>query len=67
MLKLKEKNLDLIVANDVSAEGIGFDSDFNKAVLLDTDGGEAETPVLSKSELSRIIWNHIESHAVPKS
>ena len=67
LLKLKEKNLDLIVANDVSAEGIGFDSDFNKAVLLDTDGGESETPVLSKSELSRIIWNHIESHAVPKS
>ena len=65
--KLKEKNLDLIVANDVSGEGVGFDSDFNQAVLLDVGGGETETPVLSKIELSRIIWSHIESHAVPKS
>ena len=65
--KLKEKNLDLIVANDVSGEGVGFDSDFNQAVLLDAGGGETETPVLSKIELSRIIWSHIESHAVPKS
>ena len=67
LLKLKEKNLDLIVANDVSAEGIGFDSDFNRVCLIDADGGEAETPVLSKIEISRIIWNHIERHAVPKS
>ncbi len=66
LLKLKEKNLDLIVANDVSGEGVGFDSDFNKAVLLDSAGGEAETAVLSKIELSRIIWDHIERHAAPK-
>jgi phosphopantothenoylcysteine decarboxylase/phosphopantothenate--cysteine ligase len=65
--KLKEKNLDLIVANDVSGEGVGFDSDFNQAILLDAGGGETETPILSKIELSRIIWSHIESHAVPKS
>jgi phosphopantothenoylcysteine decarboxylase/phosphopantothenate--cysteine ligase len=66
LLKLKEKNLDLIVANDVSGEGVGFDSNFNKAVLLDAAGGETETAVLSKIELSRIIWNHIERHALPK-
>jgi phosphopantothenoylcysteine decarboxylase / phosphopantothenate---cysteine ligase len=61
-LKLKEKNLDLIVANDVSQEGIGFDSDFNQALLLDAAGGEIETPVLSKIELSRAIWDAVENH-----
>ena len=66
-LKMKEKNLDFMVANDVSAEGIGFDSDFNKALLLDAAGGETETPVVSKIELSRIIWNQIERHALPQS
>ena len=66
-LKMKEKNLDFMIANDVSAEGIGFDSDFNKALLLDAAGGETETPVVSKIELSRIIWNQIERHALPQS
>jgi phosphopantothenoylcysteine decarboxylase/phosphopantothenate--cysteine ligase len=67
LLKLNDKKLDLIVANDVSGEGIGFDSDFNQVCLLDAAGGESETPVLSKIEISRIIWNHIERHAVPKN
>jgi phosphopantothenoylcysteine decarboxylase/phosphopantothenate--cysteine ligase len=67
LLKLNDKKLDLIVANDVSGEGIGFDTDFNQVYLLDAGGGESETPVLSKIEISRIIWNHIEHHAVPKN
>ena len=56
-----------VVANDVSGAGVGFDSEFNQALLLHAAGGETATPVLSKIELSRIIWSQIESHAVPKS
>jgi len=60
--KLKEKNLDLIVANDVSGEGVGFDSDYNKAVLLAAGGTEIETGAMSKTELSRVIWDAVEHH-----
>ncbi len=64
--KLKAKSLDLIVANDVAVEGRGFDSDLNQAVILDAAGGEIETPVLTKSELARRLWDIIESHAAKK-
>jgi phosphopantothenoylcysteine decarboxylase/phosphopantothenate--cysteine ligase len=37
--KLKAKDLDLIVANDVTAPGIGFESAENRAEILDVDGG----------------------------
>jgi phosphopantothenoylcysteine decarboxylase/phosphopantothenate--cysteine ligase len=64
--KLRAKGLDLIVANDVAAEGRGFDSDLNQAVIIDAVGGETETPVLSKAELARRLWDIIESHAQTK-
>ena len=41
--KLERKGLDLVVANDVSAEGIGFNSDDNAVTLL-WAGGEAPPP-----------------------
>jgi phosphopantothenoylcysteine decarboxylase / phosphopantothenate---cysteine ligase len=58
--KLKEKKLDLIVANDVSQEGIGFDSDFNQVTLIDKQGGVFESEKLSKREISRLILDKIE-------
>ncbi len=64
--KLKDKGVDLIVANDVSAEDLGFDSDRNKAVIMAAAGEETETPVLSKAELSRVLWDAIERHAAKK-
>jgi phosphopantothenoylcysteine decarboxylase/phosphopantothenate--cysteine ligase len=67
LAKLKDKALDFIVANDVSVEGVGFDSEFNKVILIDADGGESESPVLSKIELSRIIWDAVERHAAKKN
>ena len=47
--KLREKNLDLMVANDVSREGAGFGTESNAAVLLDRDGGEVAVPLDRKS------------------
>jgi phosphopantothenoylcysteine decarboxylase/phosphopantothenate--cysteine ligase len=58
--KIREKNLDLIVANDVSREGLGFDADANQAVLIDRRGRITETDVLSKRALAAVIWDCIE-------
>ncbi len=59
--KLRDKGLDLIVANDISREDRGFASDFNEAILLDSSGEEA-LPKLPKSELAKILWDRIEMH-----
>jgi phosphopantothenoylcysteine decarboxylase/phosphopantothenate--cysteine ligase len=58
--KLRDKNLDLIVANDVGGDGIGFASEDNAAVLIDADG-ETELPRMTKRELAERIWDRIES------
>jgi len=57
--KLKEKRSDLIVANDVSREGVGFDADENAVTLIDS---RDEVPLerASKRVLSRLIWDRIE-------
>jgi len=58
--KLKEKDLDLIVANDVSEEGIGFESDDNQVSLVSADGKTIQTERKSKREISQIIMDRIE-------
>jgi phosphopantothenoylcysteine decarboxylase/phosphopantothenate--cysteine ligase len=58
--KLREKRLDLIVANDVSREGIGFDSDINQVVIIDRKGAVVESPTASKREISRLVIDRIE-------
>jgi phosphopantothenoylcysteine decarboxylase/phosphopantothenate--cysteine ligase len=50
--KLAEKNLDMIVANDVTAEGAGFGADRNAATLLTRDGAETALPLMPKRELA---------------
>jgi phosphopantothenoylcysteine decarboxylase/phosphopantothenate--cysteine ligase len=65
--KMREKKLDLIVANDVSAEGIGFESDFNQVVIISPDGKKVETGRMSKLEISRIILDRIEERLGKKS
>ncbi|MGA2585711.1 MAG: bifunctional phosphopantothenoylcysteine decarboxylase/phosphopantothenate--cysteine ligase CoaBC [Candidatus Aminicenantales bacterium] len=61
LTKMKAKNLDLIVANDVSKPGQGFDADDNQALLIDAAGQATETAKMSKRELSRSIWDMIEA------
>jgi phosphopantothenoylcysteine decarboxylase / phosphopantothenate---cysteine ligase len=53
--KLKEKNADSIVANDVSAEGAGFDSDANVVTLFSRDGRDLPLPRMSKSAVAQRI------------
>lgn len=57
--KLRDKGVDLIVANDVSARGSGFDSDFNKAALLFADGRVLELDLMPKDELAVRIWQAV--------
>ena len=52
--KLESKSLDMIVANDVSDPGIGFNSDENEAAVL-WPGGEAQLPRSGKAALARQI------------
>jgi len=58
--KLQQKNLDMIVANDISKPGIGFDSDFNQVTMFTSRGKAEQTKKLSKCEISRILWEKIE-------
>jgi len=55
--KLEGKRLDLVVANDVSLEGSGFESDFNKVVILRRDGIDTELPLLPKTEVAHRLWD----------
>lgn len=58
MKKLEKKNLDLIVANDVTAPGAGFNVDTNIATLITCDGLE-ERPLQTKRELADDILDKI--------
>ncbi len=56
--KLRSKNLDLIVANDVTKEGSGFDADTNVATLIDSQGGTHPLPLMTKDDLADRILDH---------
>jgi len=54
-LKMKKKELDLIVANDVSRKDSGFGSDKNQVTLIWKDGRKKEQPLMEKSAVSDVI------------
>lgn len=56
--KLREKNLDMIVANDIAQEGSGFDGDTNIATILDRSGASRALPLMSKDDLADRIFDH---------
>ncbi len=57
--KLAAKNADLIVANDVAAEGAGFDHDTNIVTLLARDGRDLALPKLTKKEVAHRILDEV--------
>jgi phosphopantothenoylcysteine decarboxylase/phosphopantothenate--cysteine ligase len=57
--KLHAKNADLIVANDVTAEGAGFDHDTNVVTLFARDGRDLALPRMNKSEVARRILDEV--------
>jgi len=57
--KLSAKNADLIVANDVTAEGAGFDLDTNVVTLFARDGRDLPLPKMTKSEVAGRILDEV--------
>ncbi|BEU87255.1 bifunctional phosphopantothenoylcysteine decarboxylase/phosphopantothenate--cysteine ligase CoaBC [Selenomonas sp. TAMA-11512] len=58
--KLRKKNLDLLVANDVSRKDAGFASDYNEVKLLYADGRIEDISLQPKSKIARILLDRIE-------
>jgi len=57
--KLERKGIDLLVANDVSQSGIGFDADDNEVLLIDRWGGERRLPRMPKRAVADAILGHV--------
>ena len=58
--KLKEKKLDLMVLNDISQEGAGFDSETNIVTLINKTGDTKDYPMMNKIEVAHIILDSIK-------
>jgi phosphopantothenoylcysteine decarboxylase/phosphopantothenate--cysteine ligase len=56
--KLREKSLDLIVANDVSRADSGFETDTNEVVMIDP-GGRVDVPLAAKEEVAERILDRV--------
>jgi phosphopantothenoylcysteine decarboxylase/phosphopantothenate--cysteine ligase len=57
--KLAAKKLDLIVANDVTAQDGGFAAETNRVVILDRAGGAEELPLLSKAQVAEVVLERV--------
>ncbi len=57
--KLNEKELDLIVANDITAVDAGFAVDSNRVTLLDRAGGSEELPLMAKSAVAEEVLDRV--------
>ncbi len=57
--KIEAKDLDLIVANDITESESGFGSDYNKVLLVDRDMNVEELPLLSKYEVSNRVLDRM--------
>ncbi|MDA8430038.1 MAG: bifunctional phosphopantothenoylcysteine decarboxylase/phosphopantothenate--cysteine ligase CoaBC [Geobacteraceae bacterium] len=59
--KLHEKNVDMIVANDVSQSDAGFNVDTNRVRLFFRDGREVDCALMTKDDLANVILDHVAS------
>lgn len=64
--KLREKNLDMVVANNVAEAGSGFDGDTNAATIVDRTGAARSFPLMSKDELADRIYDHFLALKSPR-
>lgn len=58
--KLARKGWDLGVANDITAEGVGFAGDTNRVTIIDASGETEDTGLVSKDEVAARVMNRIE-------
>jgi phosphopantothenoylcysteine decarboxylase / phosphopantothenate---cysteine ligase len=64
--KLERKGVDLLVVNDVSAPGVGFDHDTNAVVILGADGSATEIPLTSKDAVANAVLDRVIDHLSEK-
>jgi phosphopantothenoylcysteine decarboxylase/phosphopantothenate--cysteine ligase len=57
--KLEEKNLDLIVANDISAVDAGFAVENNRVTIFDAGGGQEDLPLMDKYEVAQHVLERV--------
>jgi phosphopantothenoylcysteine decarboxylase / phosphopantothenate---cysteine ligase len=57
--KLLGKGADVIVANDVTAPGAGFEHDTNHVVILEAEGTEREVPLADKRAVAHAVFNAV--------
>ena len=57
--KLIEKNFDFIVANNVTKEGAGFNTDTNIVTIIDSNENSVEYPIMSKEEVADLILDKV--------
>lgn len=57
--KLKRKNLDYIVANDISAKDTGFGVEENKVIIISKDNKEINLEKMSKEKVARNLFDII--------
>ena len=60
--KLERKGVDVLVVNDVSAPGAGFDHDTNAVVILGADGSSTEIPLTSKDAVANAVLDRVIAH-----
>jgi len=60
--KITSKNLDFIIANDISNPEIGFNSDYNEITIIDKQGKTEKIDKMSKKELAKVILKRIFSN-----
>ncbi len=58
-IKMGKKGLDMVVANDITAEGAGFNTDTNIATIISRTGGQTDLPLMSKRELADRILDEV--------
>jgi phosphopantothenoylcysteine decarboxylase/phosphopantothenate--cysteine ligase len=57
--KLEEKNLDLIIANDISAEDSGIAVDDNRVTIIDAGGGQEDLPLMDKFDVAQHVLERV--------
>lgn len=60
--KLQRKNLDMIVANDITVPDIGFGSDDNAVIILKSDGTRENLPRMPKRAIAEHLCDHLVEH-----
>ncbi|HEX6476748.1 MAG TPA: bifunctional phosphopantothenoylcysteine decarboxylase/phosphopantothenate--cysteine ligase CoaBC [Acidimicrobiales bacterium] len=65
--KLADKGIDLIVANDVSAPGVGFEHDTNAVVIIAADGSEHEVGLTDKQTVARAVLDTVVARRTRRS